>query len=85
MNDSFVIYLKKVVKMNAKSRRIRHNKRNNCYCMYFCGETILYKNRKAKSKKTKQKSKIIATWFRNKIKRFVAENYPHVSSEFTNI
>lgn len=67
--------------MNAKSRRIRHNKRNNCYCMYFCGEVLISKKHKDKSKKMKQKSMIIATWFRNVTKQYIAENLEYLTKE----
>ena len=65
--------------MNAKSRRIRYNKRNNYNRMYFCGEVLISKRHKDKSKKMKQKSRIIANWFRNATKQYIAENLKYLT------
>ncbi len=64
--------------MNAKSRRIRHNKRNYCR-MYFCDEIMVYKKPRYKSKKMKQKSKIRVNYFCKKMKQYIAENLEYLT------
>lgn len=67
--------------MNAKSRRIRRNKRN-CR-MYFCDELLVYKKPRYKSKKMNQKSKIRVNYFYKKMKQYMID-HPESISEFTN-
>lgn len=53
--------------MNAKSRRICRNKKNNNYVIRFCDDVIVRKKLNLKSKKTKQKIKITERYFRNEL------------------
>lgn len=53
--------------MNAKSRRIRHHKKNNNYVIRFCGGVIVRKKLNLKSKRQKQKIKITERYFRNEL------------------
>lgn len=62
----FVRYFE-VIKMNAKSRRIRHHKKNNYNRMHFCNELIVRKKLNLKSKRQKQKIKITERYFRNEL------------------
>jgi len=71
--------------MNAKSRRIRRHKRNNYNRMRFCTKKLLYKKRIIKSKKMKQKFRITANWFRNKMERRLKQILPKYVPEFTSI
>lgn len=64
--------------MNAKSRRIRRNKRNYCR-MYFCDEVMVYKKPRFKSKKMKQKSRIRANYFRSVTKQYIVENLKYLT------